>query len=64
MDGIASLRSSPRAWWVGKWVAGWVGCIEEKEAVGMRCWTLWVGGWVGGEIDVEEDEPDEGGWDG
>ena len=28
--------------WVG---IGWVdGEIEENEAVGMRCWTLWVGG--------------------
>ena len=22
--------------------------MEENEAVGMRHWTLWVGGWVGG----------------
>ena len=21
--------------------------VEENEAVGMRCWTLWVGGWGG-----------------
>ena len=20
--------------------------MVEKEAVGIRCWTLWVGGWV------------------
>ena len=28
--------------------------VEEKQAVGMRCWGFLVGGWVGGEI----------GWDG
>ena len=33
--------------WVGRWVGRWVGgWIEEKQAVGMRCWTLWVGGWL------------------
>ena len=29
----------------GRWVGGWV---EEKQAVGMRCWTGWEGrneGW-------------------
>ena len=34
-------------------MGGWVGDrkVEEKEAVGTSCWTLWagwVGGWVGG----------------
>ena len=29
-------------------VGGWVGWIDEDEAVRMSCWTLWVGGWVGG----------------
>ena len=33
--------------WVGGWF-GWVGWVEEKKAVRMSCWTLWVGGWVGG----------------
>ena len=27
-------------------MGGWVDWIEEHEAVGMSCWTLWVGGWV------------------
>ena len=30
------------------WVGGWVGWIEENEAVRMSYWTLgvgWVGGW-------------------
>ena len=31
--------------WV--WVGGWVGWVQEEEAVGMRCWGSWVGGWVG-----------------
>ena len=31
----------------GERVGGWV---EEKGAVGIRCWTLWVGGWVGGRV--------------
>ena len=25
-----------------RWVGGW---MEEKKAVGMRCWTLREGGW-------------------
>ena len=35
---------------MGGWVGGWVGWVEENEAVRMRCWTwgVWVGGWVGG----------------
>ena len=38
------VESSALVWrYLGR-VGGW---IEEKEAVGMRCWTLWVGGWVG-----------------
>ena len=45
--------------WMGGWVDGWVdgwferaircigGLVEEERAVGMRCWTLYVGRWVG-----------------
>ena len=31
-------------------MGGWVvdRKMEEIEAVGLRCWRLWVGGWVGG----------------
>ena len=29
------------------WVGGWVGWVEEEQAVGMRCCGLGVGGWVG-----------------
>ena len=32
---------------MGRWVGGWVGWVEEKEAVRMSCWTLEMGGWVG-----------------
>ena len=30
------------------WVGGWVGWVEEEQAVRMRYCMLWVGGWVGG----------------
>ena len=30
----------------GKWVGGWVGWVEENEAVGIRCCGLLGGGWV------------------
>ena len=57
-------------------MGGWVGWVEENEAVLTRCWALWVGGWVGylafGGVDVDidvggrklEGEVDEGvgGW--
>ena len=26
-------------------MGGWVGWIEQEQAVGMRCCGLWVGGW-------------------
>ena len=36
-------------------MGGWVGWVEEKEAVGMRyrrvgIWVEGVGGWVGGSL--------------
>ena len=35
--------------WVGGWVGGgWVGWVEEDEAVRMRCCMSYMGGWVGG----------------
>ena len=39
-------------------VGGWVGWVEEREAVGMRCWRTWAGGRVGGW------EEEESGWEG
>ena len=30
------------------WVGGWVGWVEEGQAVGMLWVMVWVGGWVGG----------------
>ena len=37
-------------------MGGWV---EENEAVGMRCWSLWTGGWVRGrgrDVPLQEGE--------
>ena len=31
----------------GEWVGGWVGCVEEDEAVRMRCCGGLGGGWFG-----------------
>ena len=32
---------------MGGWVGGWVGWVQEEEAVRMGYWNKWVGGWVG-----------------
>ena len=40
---LRSREASSARTWVGGWVGGWV---EEKEAVGMRCCMLGLGGWV------------------
>ena len=37
-------------------MGGWVGWIEENEAVGMSYCELWVGGWVGGWVGKESIE--------
>ena len=46
---------------MGGWVGGWVGWVEEEQAVRLRCWELGVGRWVGKE---EEDftSTSVGGW--
>ena len=33
---------------VGRWVGGWVGWVEEKQALRMSYCGFLVGGWVGG----------------
>ena len=36
-------RAVENALFVGRWVGGWVGWMEEKKAVGMSYCELWVG---------------------
>ena len=50
--------------WVG-WVGGWLGIhrkVEEKEAVCMRCWMVWVGRWGGRGGGLNEVLESMGGW--